>query len=72
MKATVKQVDTYETTVVEVICPLCGEVSTYEYPFDEGYYKTERSEPCKNPEGCEAILEFSYGYKKSTKTKAKK
>lgn len=69
MKAKVKSVDTFETTVVEVICPLCEYVSTYQYPFDEGFYRTERSEPCKNPDGCDEMLDFSYGL---SRKKAKK
>lgn len=63
MKAKAKIIDIYQTTVVEVICPICGKTNTYEYPYDLGFFKTQRSEPCGNEE-CDTTLEFGYGKKK--------
>lgn len=60
MKATVKSIETFETTVVKVFCPACGETNTYEYPYDEGFCETKREEPCTY---CDALLEFCYGEK---------
>lgn len=68
MKGIVINVDTYETTVIEVECPLCGNVSTFEYPNDDGYFKTERTASC---EECGEELEFSYGNKKRNNIKQK-
>ena len=60
MKAIVQKVDKFTTTVVTVLCPVCGHLTIYNYPFDEGFLYTEREEPC---EECETILEFTYGDK---------
>jgi len=60
MKGIVKSVDTFETTVVDVECPACGTVTSFEYPYDEGYYKTNRTEKCGE---CDEELEFTYGEK---------